>query len=368
MKNLFIDTNIWLSLYHFTKDDLGQFNKLKDYIGSDIRLFIPQQVKDEIRRNRETKLKDAFKRFEINDVQYPVFCRDYEEYKSFSEDFSNIKERYKAWKKKIDEDILKEKLPADITIKEFFELDGTIPCEKYIDAAYNRYRIGNPPGKDNKYGDAINWECLLEEVPNGEDLHFISADKDYMSALSDDEFNPFLREEWKEKKASKIIFYKNLVSFLSNHVKGIQLKTEQEKQKLIRQLSESGTFITTHGIIAMLNKHTDWTDAQIEELCTAAENNNQVGWILSDRDILNFYSNLLEKEKCEGLQDCATKRIMKKISSYSNFKEVYREPICEEDEDEHLEGAYNECPNCGRKINFENDGGNVFCSNCASEH
>ena len=28
MKNLFIDTNIWLSLYHFTNDDLTQFQKL----------------------------------------------------------------------------------------------------------------------------------------------------------------------------------------------------------------------------------------------------------------------------------------------------------------------------------------------------
>ena len=31
MKYVFIDTNIWLSLYHFTNDDLTQFEKLKDY-------------------------------------------------------------------------------------------------------------------------------------------------------------------------------------------------------------------------------------------------------------------------------------------------------------------------------------------------
>ena len=35
------------------------------------------------------------------------------------------------------------------------------------------FRRRNPPGKDNKYGDAINWECLLYNVPNEEDLYFI---------------------------------------------------------------------------------------------------------------------------------------------------------------------------------------------------
>ena len=30
MKNLFIDSNVLLSLYHFTNDDLAQFGKLKE--------------------------------------------------------------------------------------------------------------------------------------------------------------------------------------------------------------------------------------------------------------------------------------------------------------------------------------------------
>ena len=46
MKNLFIDSNIWLSLYHFTSDDLTQFEKLKDFLDKDIRLWIPHQVNE----------------------------------------------------------------------------------------------------------------------------------------------------------------------------------------------------------------------------------------------------------------------------------------------------------------------------------
>ena len=51
MKYLFIDSNIWLSIYHFTNDDLEQFKKLKDLINRDIKLFIPLQVYDEVIRN-----------------------------------------------------------------------------------------------------------------------------------------------------------------------------------------------------------------------------------------------------------------------------------------------------------------------------
>lgn len=83
MKNLFIDSNIWLSLYHFTSDDLTQFEKLKDFLDKDIRLWIPHQVYDEVLRNREAKIQDAFKKFEFSKIQYPVFCRQYDEYTQF---------------------------------------------------------------------------------------------------------------------------------------------------------------------------------------------------------------------------------------------------------------------------------------------
>lgn len=50
-----------------------------------------------------------------------------------------------------------------------------------------------------------------------------------------------------------------------------------------------------------------------------------------------------------------------------NLKETEYQPLFE-NEDEYLEGAYDTCPDCGHKINFENDGGNGFCINCAPNH
>jgi hypothetical protein len=340
MKNLFIDTNIWLSLYYFTKDDLSQFEKLQKMLDTSINLIVPQQVVDEIVRNREAKLSEALKNFNFKAPQYPVFCKGYEEFAQLSKDIAELENRFKKWKFQIDHDIESQKLPADKTIQAFMESISLIPCDGYIEKAYNRYRIGNPPGKDNKYGDAINLECLLDKVPDGEDLYFISADKDYRSLLSDKKMNPFLVSEWENKKHSNIFFYSNLVDFLNEHAKNIQLETENRKQELIDELYCSGSFQTTHSVIAMLNKYSGWTEQQIEKLCLALEDNTQVLWILEDTDVFEFYCSVLAAVKYNELDDCATKRAIDNMIAAQNNTEEARSDY-EADRDEAFEEYYN---------------------------
>lgn len=313
MKNLFIDSNIWLSLYHFTNDDLAQFRKLKDIIGKDINLIIPIQEYNEIVRNRENKLKDALERFSINNINYPVFSKGYDEYSSFKQDYSEIQKRFNAWNRIIKEDIKDRNLPADILIREFLETTGLTPCDSYINNAEIRYKIGNPPGKDNKYGDAINWECLLSVVPDGEDLYLISADQDYQSSIFKGSLHSFLQMEWEEKKKSKIYYYTNLVKFLGEHFKDIELKTEKEKQDLIEQLKNCDSFKKIQSIISKLFDYSGWTNSQIEEICSAVEDNPQVGRILGDTDILSFFSMLLGSLDYFSLEDSSTKRVMYQV-------------------------------------------------------
>lgn len=306
MKNLFIDTNIWLSLYHFTKDDLYQFEKLKNCIGKSINLIITKQVHDEIIRNRENKIMSAIKEFEVKAPVYPAFTKGYEEFNTFNKEMENIKKSHKKWKEKIENDIANNNLPADKTISEFFNDYDLIPCDDVVDLAYNRYRIGNPPGKDNKYGDAINWEALLKNTPDYEDIVIISADKDYSSIIDSNRINPFLENEWKRKKNGNIKLYTHLVDFLSEH--DIVLETEKEKGKLINKLKESPNFISTHGTIAMLKEYSGWTEAQIEELCKCVCENSQVGWILEDYDVSQFYFDLLDDSNIDlNKFDCARK-------------------------------------------------------------
>lgn len=342
MKNVFIDTNIWLSLYHFTNDDLSQFEKLKDMLGKSINLIVPQQVYNEITRNREAKILDALKSFDLKAPKYPAFCKGYDEFEKLHMDLSSIVKRFNTFKKKIQSHITSQELPADKTIQNFFSILELIPCDAYIDKAYNRYRIGNPPGKDNKYGDAINWECLLDIVPDSEDLYFISADKDYRSLVSDDNMNPFLVNEWENRKKSKIYFYSTLVRFLNEHINEIQLKTETDKQKLIDNLYESGNFQTTHGIIALLRQYSGWTEQQIEKLCLALEDNNQVYWILDDYDVNEFYHSILSNVEYDELGDCATKRAIETLNknNIQNEIEYNAESDYEADRDDAIEEYY----------------------------
>ena len=78
-------------------------------------------------------------------------------------------------------------------------------------------------------GDAINWEGLLEKVPSGEVMYFISDDKDFTSALDNNLFDSFLTEEWQRAKGTKLIFYKRLSSFFKDKFPEINLASELEK-------------------------------------------------------------------------------------------------------------------------------------------
>lgn len=298
MKHVFIDSNIWLSLYHFSSDDLGQFSKLQELLGKDIHLIIPSQILDEVYRNRDNKIKDALSRFENFNFTFPAFCKNYDAFLPFYKEYESLKEKHKEWLKKINADIRDKTLPADLVLNEFFQEGSITDCtDEMIRAAELRYKIGNPPGKDNKYGDAINWECLLRSVPNNTDLYFISSDKDYASAINDKQFNLFLDREWQAKKSSKIYFYKSLVSFLKEHFSEIQLQTEQAKDDLISSLSASRNFANTHWLIKQLSAYTDWSPEQKESLFSAALDNFQVSWILDDEDVSEFYRGLLSNLK-----------------------------------------------------------------------
>ena len=163
-----------------------------------------------------------------------------------------------------------------------------------VEKAMIRYNVGNPPGKDKSYGDAINWEILMGNIPTGEDIFFISSDKDYKSVLDENRLNPFLYQEWINKKKSNIFFYKTLTEYFKLHLKHIELKTEAQKNELIEQLGRCGTFAGTHSVIAELSRFSSWSEGQIVQLLQAADMNNQVWSIITDPDIKLFYDMILK--------------------------------------------------------------------------
>jgi predicted nucleic acid-binding protein len=63
MITLFIDTNVLLSFYHLTSEDIEELKKLVVLVESkEIELIVPKQVENEFWRNRGAKISDAMKK------------------------------------------------------------------------------------------------------------------------------------------------------------------------------------------------------------------------------------------------------------------------------------------------------------------
>ena len=78
MINLFMDAQIWLSLYSFSSNDLKQFSKLKDCIANkEVNIIITDQIVDEVNRNRENKLHDVIDKTKAINFNIPVLYQGY---------------------------------------------------------------------------------------------------------------------------------------------------------------------------------------------------------------------------------------------------------------------------------------------------
>jgi hypothetical protein len=201
---IFIDTNVFLSFYQFTNDDLEQLKKLAVLLEDNkVSLCLPEQVIREFNRNRENKIAEAMKllRDQKFSFQFPQFCKDYEEYVQLKDLMKESSKLHSKLLERAQEDIWSQKLKADETIQSLFNFAERVECgDEIMELARLRMDIRNPPGKNGSLGDAINWEALLTHVPEKEDIYFIADDKDYYSPLDSSVFNTFLQHEWTSRK------------------------------------------------------------------------------------------------------------------------------------------------------------------------
>jgi predicted nucleic acid-binding protein len=300
---LFIDANIFLRFYSYSDDRLEELKKLFLLIEKgDIVLYVPAQLRDEVSRNREAEIKRAYKDLlELKlEKGFPYIFRSHDDFSAILKVLKSFYEVKDRILKELDKDVRDKNLKADLVIKELFDKGENIDSAKYVDLARLRMAVGNPPGKDGSLGDAINWECLLETIPKGDDLFLISKDSDYQSPLNEKDFNGFLSDEWLLKKESEVFFYQSLTEWASKHQKDIMLKLEDEKSTLIDRLLQSGSYAETHLVIEGLSKHEDFSTSQTDQILSAGAFNSQVRWVLSDEDVRNFYNKLLIGKE-EGL-------------------------------------------------------------------
>jgi predicted nucleic acid-binding protein len=117
--NVFIDTNVFLSFYHLTNDDLEELRKLKVLLEKgNIVLHLPGQTVDEYWRNRETKIAAALKSLKDQklNLQFPALCKDYEEYGTLRQVQKDFENRHSSLIGQISDDIESNSLKADLVI------------------------------------------------------------------------------------------------------------------------------------------------------------------------------------------------------------------------------------------------------------
>jgi hypothetical protein len=351
MMHLFIDTNIFLNFYTCPDDDDGVIDELLENIGpNNIVLHLPKQVENEFERNRESKLHGAVTEFQSSKFPnaVPNHMRGTEAALNYQEAIKNAESAKKTLIANATGLALQNELPVDKKITEIFN-----KSQKYgeDDAAFKlaieRSQRGNPPGKGESVGDRYNWEVLLKHVPAG-DLHIVSKDGDYASPLANLDKRTvkakrYLSEEWSNKKeGGSLHIYTNIKSVIAHYKKLVQqpelpepppigldapppaipipippppppvhgvlgepqrapgqlqspehLAVINHKNEAIEYLEESGSFSTTHMAISKLAQYLGYFDvSDATKLFNAALENAQVGWIISDDDVYDFYVKL----------------------------------------------------------------------------
>lgn len=299
MLHLYIDTNVYLTFFHLSSEELDELDKLRVIVENtnEIVLHLPEQTLNEFERNRETKIADALKRYNEEKLsnQFPIMCKNYPQYSGMMRAIKEFSEHKAKLLELLNNDIETHKLKADKIISSLFENAKFHKYESYrLLKAKERFDLGNPPGKDKSYGDAINWETLLEVIPNSDDLYFISDDKDFYSVLNSSVFNSYLTKEWEKKKNSKLYSYRRISHFFQNKFPDIKFTSEYEKDFLIQELSVSSSFASTRRILKKLSTFEDFSLGQLNEFLQACTYNTQVYWIANDYDVIQMVRKILD--------------------------------------------------------------------------
>lgn len=300
VKYLFVDTNVLLAFFHFSNDDLEEVRKLAALIrNEEIKLLLPQQVKEEFRRNREVKLADSLQRLRQQrlNLQFPQICKGYPQYDELRRGQREFERHHSELLDQLQKDIAAAALKADAVLDDLFGLATELPrTDEIVAAARHRQEVGNPPGKSGSLGDAINWETVLANAPWGDELHFVTSDGDFYSPVEPSRFNEFLLAELQERLILSTLYsYKSLSEFFRATFPAIQLADEIEKDLLVQRLMTSSSFAETHSIVGKLSRYSEFSPSQAAFIAEAVVTNNQVLWILEDDDVESFVSSIVER-------------------------------------------------------------------------
>lgn len=314
--NVFIDTNILLEFYGYSKERLDDLKKLFSFANNQkLTIWLTEQVRDEFERNRAKTIELTLSQYDGGKTEFnpSQFIKDSVEYGGLSDAHKQYLRLRQEVGKKAREKAKTRELDADKLIEELFKRDTKQRTEEILRRARDRKSVGNPPGKSTTVGDEVNWETLLECIPDNEDLHILSMDGDYECALNPGEVSSFLQKEWRERKNANVFLYARLSAFSSKYFSGFSIEEDSEREALIEQLRSSGNFRETHNTIAYLLLRFPFSAAQAAALVEIAMVNTQVKWVLSDEDVKDFFTKLID-EHSDTLEESVLDELKSKMA------------------------------------------------------
>jgi len=298
MINLCLDTNVYLSFYHFSDNDLQKLEEILTLIKEwDLKIILPEQIKNEFIRNREVKIGDALKK--IKDIKIdsslPRILDAYPEKQELKELSKGYNDKKKELIAKAEKDINDHSLKADILIQRIFDQAKFIPLSDGIrEKAKKRYDLWNPPWKDKSYWDAIVRETLLQ-YDSKIDIEFVSIDWDYKCALDANKLNNFLQIERENKKKWKISFFSTLNLFFETYFPWIRINEEYVKNKYIEAFVHSQSFDSVRYNLRKIMNFENYSLDQINRI---------IDWSISNWQISGcvFYSPWVSEELSKLLE------------------------------------------------------------------
>lgn len=338
-KYIFIDTNIYCGLFLGSEEFSDEFFKLISNLAekTGTSLLMPQQVKDEIERNyidewfvkSENSLKNKIKNLDARTNKLDL------EYASYSKSaVSRIKKDIQKEKKNIlkqmgisRKQFLSPRSSARVKLNKLLKIIEPIEdTQEICEKAFYRRQKGNPPkDREDKLGDKIIWESLLDYLNKKSKekpiLIFVARDNNaWKSEVSSKlEFNLWLQKEYKQKTSGKVILVENLSQIpglMPEEQQKIKEEEEKEKKRNITSLLKTAvpekfrtvhTFAEAEKLMMAVGKRMDMIDIEgIEEILKASIENNEFtagpyNQVIDAGGALIFFNNLFNKSKELGM-------------------------------------------------------------------
>ena len=248
---IFIDTNIFLDFYRISSSDISMKYLDQIELHKDI-IITSSQVEMEFKKNRQKVILEGLSEFKkAADVKLsiPPIVQDSKSVEMLKASKKSLEEQHKKLVQKISNIFVDPNKhdPVYKTFNKIFQNKSDINLNRENDLrigirelAAKRFYLGYPPRKsaDTSYGDAINWEWIIDcAIKSKKHIIIVTRDTDYGAKYNGQPYlNDWLRQEFHQRVGARRKIF--LTDKLSTAFKLVKIPVTPEMVKEENKLLE----------------------------------------------------------------------------------------------------------------------------------